>query len=436
MKRIITSFSSALLLCASLNAQAQQPVKEPKVLFIGIDGVRSDALGQANTPNIDSLMNIGLYTYDSWHCGITVSGPSWNDMLCGVWEQKHKVTNNNYTNADYVNYPYFPKRAKECRPDLKAVQIITWDPMNDPANSNNSAGYVTNSGFNQSIDAGSHGQHAVTNAALVQLADPNLDVLFIHYDEVDATGHGSGFNTTNPAYINAIQGVDGEVGEVLAALYARPNYANEDWLIMLTTDHGGIGTSHGGNANTERHIWWVAAGESVPHLQITGPDPGSYIMSGNPIDTAALKNTPVLTDIAVTALAHLMKGTSCESAETNPLWNLDGKSWLLNDTLPDPTDTTTPPPVTYVEDVNNAAIQFGIFPNPNEGAFKAAFKNIAGIININIVSFTGKTVMSKTWKAEQGTAIIPFDLSTLPKGIYLMQVENNGKRTTRKIALR
>ncbi|RYZ55547.1 MAG: T9SS type A sorting domain-containing protein [Sphingobacteriales bacterium] len=433
MKQMIKTCAAAVLLCASLNTQAQQ-TKETKVLFIGIDGVRADALNQANTPTIDSLMSIGLYTYDSWHCGITVSGPSWNDMLCGVWEQKHKVTNNNYTNADYVNYPYFPKRAKECRPDLKAVQIITWDPMNDPSNSNNTAGYVTNSGFNQSIDAGSHGQHAVTNAALVQLADPNLDVLFIHYDEVDATGHGSGFNTTNPAYINAIQGVDAEVGEVLTALYARPNYANEDWLIMLTTDHGGIGTSHGGNSNTERHIWWVAAGQSIPHLEITGPDPGSYVMANNPLDTVALKNTPVLTDIAVTALAHLMKGKQCESPETNPVWNLDGKSWLLNDTIPDPTDTTEQP--TYIEDVNNASIQFGIYPNPNYGAFKAAFKNLSGNININIANMTGAVVMHKEMKAEKGFTVIPFDLTSLPKGIYIMQVTNNGKRTTRKIVLR
>ena len=35
-----------------------------KVLFIGIDGCRSDALEAANTPNIDQLIENGLYIND------------------------------------------------------------------------------------------------------------------------------------------------------------------------------------------------------------------------------------------------------------------------------------------------------------------------------------------------------------------------------------
>ncbi|OJV50891.1 MAG: hypothetical protein BGO31_10475 [Bacteroidetes bacterium 43-16] len=432
MKTIKKLLTGALLIGSAVTLSAQTgTVKKPKVLFIGIDGVRSDALQQANTPNIDTLMANGLYTFDSWHCGATSSGASWSTMLTGVWEAKHQVTNNSYTNPNYANYPYFPKRAKECLPNLKAVQIITWDPMNDPTNSNNTAGYVFNSGFNQSIDAGTHGQGAVTAAAKIQLNDPNLDILFIHYDETDAAGHSSGFNPNNPQYMNAIQTVDQEIGEVLAKLYQRPTYAQEDWLIMLTTDHGGIGTTHGGQSNTERHIWWVASGPSVPHLQITGPDPGSYYMPANPVDTTLLNNTPVLTDIAVTALAHIMKGSGCESPETNPAWNLDGKSWLLNDT----TDTTEPTNPTYVEDMRNAAIEFGIFPNPNNGTFKVAFKDVTGNIEIRIQNINGAAVQSKSTQGATGLTVVPFDLTTLPKGIYFMNVTNNGKQTVRKIVL-
>lgn len=429
IKKLLTG---ALLIGSTVTVSAQTGTpKKPKVLFIGIDGVRADALLQANTPNIDTLMAHGLYTFDSWHCGATSSGASWSTMMTGVWEAKHQVTNNSYTNPNYANYPYFPKRAKECLPNLKAVQIITWDPMNDPTNSNNSAGFVFNSGFNQSIDAGTHGQGAVTAAAKIQLNDPNLDILFIHYDECDAAGHSSGFNPANPQYMNAIQTVDAEIGEVIAKLYQRPTYNQEDWLILLTTDHGGIGTTHGGQSNTERHIWWVASGPSVPHLQITGPDPGSYYMPTNPVDTTLLNNTPVLTDIAVTALAHIMKGSACENPETNPAWNLDGKSWLLPVT--DTTDTTGNP--TYVEDVRNAAIEFGIFPNPNNGVFKVAFKDVAGKIDIRIQNMNGVAVQSKTTQGTAGLTVVPFDLTALPRGIYFMHVMNNGKQTVRKIVL-
>lgn len=424
MRRLIFTISTLALLGAGLKATAQQ--KEPKVLFIGIDGVRYDALKQANTPNIDDLSKNGLFTYDSWHCGITSSGASWSSMMTGVWEQKHKVTSNSYNNADFATYPYFPNRAKECDPSLKAVEIITWDPMNDPTNSNNGAGYVYNSGFDQSIDAGTHSQGAVTAATKIQMQDADLDILFIHYDEVDATGHGSGFDPNNPAYINVIQQVDKEIGEVVAALKARPTYAQEDWMILLTTDHGGVGTGHGGNTNTERHIWWIASGDNVPNMEISGDDPGSYQMSSNPVDATKLKATPVLTDIAVTALAHVLKyntTSTCSDPESNPNWKLDGKSWL-------PKTTSS-----YVLADHNATVDFGIYPNPNNGDFKVAFRDMKGDISIAVMNVSGQTVFNNNTVAENGLTVVPVSLSTMPKGVYFLEVSYNGNTTTRKVVL-
>lgn len=421
MKLKITTILAATLLASGFVATAQ--TKEPKVLFIGIDGVRSDALDQANVPTMDSLMNAGLYTFDSWHCGVTSSGASWSSMMTGVWEAKHKVTNNNYTNANFANFPYFPKRAKECRPDLKCVQIITWDQMNDPTNSNNSAGYITNSGFDQSIDAGSHGQGAVTAAAKIQLADPNLDVLFIHYDETDAAGHGSGFSPTNAAYMNAIQDVDAQIKQVLYALKSRPTITNEDWLIMLTTDHGGIGNSHGGNSNTERQIWWMAAGANIPHLEITGSDPGSYQMPGNPVNPATVKNTPILTDIAVTALAHLLKSTNCSDPAANPTWALDGKSWL------------PAPGTTSVEDVKGAAIEFGVYPNPSQGIFQLAFRDQKGRIDLQVIDMAGRILQARAVTGANGLTTIPFDLTSLTRGMYQLRVSKGGLQSSRRIIL-
>ena len=36
-----------------------------KLLFIGIDGCRPDALTQAETPNMDELINAGIYINDA-----------------------------------------------------------------------------------------------------------------------------------------------------------------------------------------------------------------------------------------------------------------------------------------------------------------------------------------------------------------------------------
>ncbi len=410
MKKTITLF---LALVGGLLLKAQTP--EPKVLFIGIDGLRSDAFQQANTPVMDSLRNVGLYTWDSWHLGITVSGPSWSTMLCGVWEPKHGVTGNSYSGANYNQYPYFTTRAKECRPDLKCVQLITWPNMDDIGN----GGYVFNASWDQSIDVGDWGQGLVTAAAKTQLLDPDLDVLFLHYDECDGTGHGSGFTSLNPAYMNVIESRDAEIGEVMNALRARPTYANEDWLVLMTTDHGGIGLGHGGNTNVERRIWWIGAGPSIPHLQITGPDPGSYQIAG--VDTALMRTSPVLADIAVTALAHLLKYTTCDP-ETNTTWNLDGKSWLSE--------------ATYVEDNDLDAVQVGIYPNPSQGQFTAKVMVLAEVASWELVDATGKILLNGNFTGSLGSeGRASIDTRTVVPGVYFLNILNGESKAARKVIL-
>ena len=162
----------AILSTISFSGIAQDTDNEYKVLFIGIDGVRSDALQQqmnnGNANNLKAMFDSGLYTFDSWHLGVTSSGPSWSSMLTGVWEDKHGVTSNNYTGSNYNDYPYFPTRVKECRPNAKAVQITSWGPM-----SNN----VYNDGWDSKIVPPT--DDACASVAVAQLADPELDISFV-----------------------------------------------------------------------------------------------------------------------------------------------------------------------------------------------------------------------------------------------------------------
>jgi hypothetical protein len=298
-----------------------------KVLLIGIDGCRSDALQQANTPNIDGLLSGALYSYDSWHTGITFSGPSWSTVLTGVQWNKHGVSNNLFTVSNFNNFPAFPKRAKELQPNLKCVEVVEWHPLADD---------FYNDGWDKKIKVTDGSTSITADSAIAQLQDPDIDVLFAYFDKVDLTGHSSTFSPANSQYMNAIEEVDGAVGMILNALYARPTYANEDWLILLVTDHGGISFFHGGNSNEERHIWWIASGNAVAYQQVNEADPGTYncqlinTFDSTCVDLNLLKQSPTHPDIAVTAIHHLIFDTGV-NPETKQEWSLDGKSWL---TLP------------------------------------------------------------------------------------------------------
>ncbi len=139
---------------------------------------------------------------------------------------------------------------------MYAVQVTEWAPMSDN---------VYNDGWDEKIKVPDGEGEPTEQAAIAALQNPDLDALFVYFDAVDLTGHSSGFNPNNPNYIAAIEGVDSHLGPVLNALKARPDYANENWLVLLITDHGGIGTGHGGGSDEEEHIWWMGCGSAVPH---------------------------------------------------------------------------------------------------------------------------------------------------------------------------
>jgi len=125
MKNTITSL---FLFLISLSLQAQD---NKKVLFIGIDGTRPDALAFANTPHLDALIAEGIYTPDGLNNDITISGPGWSAMLTGVWSDKHGVTDNGFTGSNYEDYPSIFKRIEDFNPDLHTVSFVHWNEIND-----------------------------------------------------------------------------------------------------------------------------------------------------------------------------------------------------------------------------------------------------------------------------------------------------------------
>jgi arylsulfatase A-like enzyme len=242
--------------------------KEKHVLVIGIDGVLVDALLVAKTPNIDSLVAHGAYSWNAY-CGgelgtateqKTSSGPGWSSILTGVWVDKHQVPNNDFEHPNYDQYPHFFERIKEKKPKAFLSSIVNWKPINEQI--------VRGADY---LDVGTDSQVAQKASQHLLLADP--DVLFLQFDEVDGAGHKFGYSDSISKYLGAISKVDSEIGMVIKALHKRKNNKNEDWLIIVTTDHGGKNTGHGGQEPEVRRVFFIVCGISIKKGEIN-PGPG------------------------------------------------------------------------------------------------------------------------------------------------------------------
>ena len=287
-----------------LNAGAiagETPAKIKKVLLIGIDGCRPDALEAAHTPNLDALIKDGVLVLNTKIIGEretdadTISGPGWSNILCGVWPDKHGVKNNEFKGSNYSAYPHFFARLKEQRPTAFTVSLEDWEPIKRFIVS---AADIAESFVPPNKDYAISDQW-MANTACEILQNKNPDAMFIYFGNVDETGHKKVFHPDSPAYIGAIELADRQLGPVLAALRGRKTLAQEDWLIVVCTDHGGIGTNHGGGRNKpEIHdVFLIVSGPAAPK-KVDGPT--SHV------------------DIVPTLLTHL-------GVTIKPEWKLDGR---------------------------------------------------------------------------------------------------------------
>lgn len=261
-------------------------VQKNKVLIIGIDGTRPDALLNANTPNLDDLWKNGAYSFTAKTDKISSSGICWTGMMTGVWHDKHKVISNAYKNPNIAEYPHFFRRFKEFDAASKRYSIVHWAPLHK---------ILQQGDATDAIDVKSDA--AVSEKAVSRLAEEDVDVLFVHLDDVDHAGHATGYGAKKPTYLKAIEQADIHVGEIIAGLKKRSNYKNENWLVLVSTDHGGSEFGHGKDIPEHTTIFYIAAGKDAIKGEI--------------------KAQVNVIDIAVTALHHL-------GVEIKEEWNLDG----------------------------------------------------------------------------------------------------------------
>ena len=75
--------------------------------------------------------------------------------------------------------------------------------------------------------------------------------MFVYFHQVDSAGHAHGFHPSVAQYIEAIENVDRNLRDVIEAVETRQKTKQEDWLVIVCTDHGGRGTGHGGGHEVE-----------------------------------------------------------------------------------------------------------------------------------------------------------------------------------------
>lgn len=240
--------------------------KNPKVLYIIVDGARGQSVRDANPPNIMGL------TSDAIYCWNTVTDTSiggltnWADLLTGVHKEKHKVIGGDVANSDLADYPIIFKYIRERNPNFRIAAFCSSDSL--------SKGLITDATVNKSYGGD---DAAVQAGAISELGIDSTGLVMVEYGEVDAAGKKYGYDNSFPEYKSAILNVDGYIGKLLDALKKRKNFAGENWMVVVTSNHGGAFTIDPGQDD---------------HTILSDPRINSFVIFSTPIYLASFIDKP------------------------------------------------------------------------------------------------------------------------------------------------
>jgi predicted AlkP superfamily pyrophosphatase or phosphodiesterase len=238
----------------------------PKVLLIGIDGLLFHRAIQSGRAKKLAELHQDSFFIDTEVDMPTISGPSWSTLLTGKRQDVHKVIDNYFVNHNLKAAPDFLTQALARNSELITYAAAGWPPLIDPQN----IGPIIATGKHLRFarDGESNGylkvDKEVLDHAIQTLETIGPDLSFVYFCGVDEAGHRHG-SVDNP-YFEAIERIDGYVSEIHSTLKLRGKAFNEDWLIVIVTDHGHRDEGgHGGDSLQERASFILAHSTSGNH---------------------------------------------------------------------------------------------------------------------------------------------------------------------------
>ena len=245
------------LLCLALQVSAQ--LKNVKhIILIGCDGFGAYAVPDAKMPVLKKLMETGSWSLKARSVLPSSSADNWASMLMGAGPTEHGYTEWNskvpeipsVTTTKYGIFPSIFSVIRDQKPAAKTAVIYSWGGIG-PLVEKDAITFV--------VPGGDAGDDFCVDTAVRIIKKEKPFFTFIHVSEPDGVGHNIGHRT--PAYYDTLQKVDVRIGKIVQAV--KDAGIENETIIIVTADHGGINKGHGGKSIDEVQVPWVINGPGI-----------------------------------------------------------------------------------------------------------------------------------------------------------------------------
>jgi hypothetical protein len=209
-------------------------VKQNKVLYIIVDGLRGEAIKTYMPINLNRIAKKSIYTFNSLNNSSGINAITWSDMMTGVDSSKHQVKTADFAGNNLAAYPSIVTRLKNIGAKYSTASFVRSASLD--AN-------LLQDATNRKVLS----SDAAVEAAAVNSVKSDQNTLFlVELSAVDSTGRASGYDNTNADYHDAVLKADTYIGNLVAAVGQRASFDQENWLIVVASNGGGpISTTTG-----------------------------------------------------------------------------------------------------------------------------------------------------------------------------------------------
>lgn len=254
-----------MIFCISFGLTQDLPSQVPDVkhvVIIGCDGMSPSGIQKANTPNLDSLMKKGAYTMHARAVMPTSSSPNWASLIMAAGPEQHGITSNSWKPDNHALAPIavgpegiFPTIfgvLRKQQPTSVIACFHDWGGIGI---------LLERKAFDVIEDT--EGPINTTERAIEYFKEKKPTLTFIHLDHIDHAGHQHGY--VSPEYNKSIEEADRLIGETIQGLIAAEML--DQTILIITSDHGGVGKGHGGASMAEVEIPWIISGPGIVHAK-------------------------------------------------------------------------------------------------------------------------------------------------------------------------
>lgn len=229
-----------------------------RVLIVSFDGLRPDAIEEANMVNVMELMQSGAYTLNAQTIMPSTTLPSHSSMLVGTCPAKHIVRWNEYVpeNGFAMGTDIFDLAHAAGFRTAMVVGKEKLRQVTEPV----STDYFAFIDETDKID-----DFSTVEKLAIQQVQNGFNLMFVHFPNGDLAGHEEGWMSRKQLKTYAKD--DKSFGLILEALKKQGLY--ESTIIIITADHGGHDTTHGTELPEDMTIPWIISGPRVQAGQLT-----------------------------------------------------------------------------------------------------------------------------------------------------------------------